>query len=150
MGVLPNNVIHDKGDFDTKSEKCLRMASSYPTIDSDGDRLIGQDSSSGGSGILGGLRRCCGQHKRLLIFLVVLLLILIGHVLAIYFIYFKCSGVNCMGLKVVSLNTWGMPATRPLDANEFSYSNNAKITSSKSYSNNDKITFPKSYSINFR
>ena len=36
---------------------------------------------------------------------------------------------------------------RPLDANEFSYSNNAKITSSKSYSNNDKITFPKSYSI---
>ena len=39
---------------------------------------------------------------------------------------------------------------RPLDANEFSYSNNAKITSSKSYSNNDKITFPKSYSINFR
>ena len=39
---------------------------------------------------------------------------------------------------------------RPLDANEFSYLNNAKITSSKSYSNNDKITFPKSYSINFR
>ena len=34
---------------------------------------------------------------------------------------------------------------RPLDANEFSYSNNAKITSSKSYLNNDKITFPKSY-----
>ena len=46
---------------------------------------------------------------------------------------------------------FGLPQmNRPLDANEFSYSNNAKITSSKSYSNNDKITFPKSYSINFR
>ena len=82
----------------------MAASSSYPTIDSDTDRLI-QDS-----GVRSRWPNCFG-HKRLAIFLVSLLLIVIGHVLAIYFIYFKCSGHNCQALKVVALNTWGMPAT---------------------------------------
>jgi len=76
--------------------------SSYPTIDSDRDRLIQEEPRSG---------NCFVRHKRLAIFLVALLLIALGHGLAIYFIYFKCSHINCMGLKVISLNSWGMPAT---------------------------------------
>ena len=83
----------------------MASSSSYPTIDADTDRLIEDDASS--------RRRwsnCFGQ-KRLSIFLVSLLLIVIGHVLAIYFIYFKCSSHNCQALKIVALNTWGMPAT---------------------------------------
>ena len=76
--------------------------SSYPTIDSDRDRLIQEEPRSGS---------CFVRHKRLAIFLVALLLIALGHGLAIYFIYFKCSNINCMGLKVISLNSWGMPAT---------------------------------------
>jgi len=75
------------------------MADSYPTIDTDRDQLVEQNSSR---------RRF--THPRLAIVLSVLLLIFLGHGLAIYFIYFKCSSLNCMGLKVVALNAWGMPA----------------------------------------
>jgi len=39
-----------------------------------------------------------------------LILIAIGHGLAIYYIYFKCHSHNCLPIKVMALNCWGMPA----------------------------------------
>ena len=58
--------------------------------------------------------RCC-KHPRLLCFFATLTIILIGHGLAVYFLYFKdyfkCDPKDCTPLRILSLNTWGMPAT---------------------------------------
>ena len=51
-------------------------------------------------------------------FIVTLSLMLLGHGLAIYFLYYHqpnglqtCDqNTNCVSLKILSLNTWGMPA----------------------------------------
>ena len=80
------------------------MADSYPRIDSDRDQLINNENSSNRRWLK------CG-HPRLGLFLAIIGLIVLGHGLAIYFIYFRCSSYNCVGLKVIALNTWGMPAT---------------------------------------
>lgn len=78
------------------------MPESYPAIDSDRDQLVETERPR---------RNWCFGHSRLALFVTTLCLILLGHGLAIYFIYFRCSSVNCSSLKVRSLNTWGMPAT---------------------------------------
>ena len=45
-----------------------------------------------------------------LIILAALVLIACGHALAIYLIYFRCHHFNgCSSVKVLALNTWGMP-----------------------------------------
>lgn len=76
------------------------MTNSYPTIDSDRDHLILDQPR---------VRKWCFGHPRLALILACLALIVLGHGLAVYFIYFRCSNYNCVGLKVVALNTWGMP-----------------------------------------
>ena len=79
---------------------------SYPEIDSNDRRHLIRDESEEN-------RNSCSasakRHKWCLIISLVLLVILLGHGLAVYFIYFQCSNINCVGLKIMTLNTWGMP-----------------------------------------
>jgi len=71
-------------------------------ISSDRTQLLQDDVETRG-------RSCC-THKRLLCFFIALLLIIAGHVIAIYYIHLRCTPENnCVPLKVMSLNTWGMP-----------------------------------------
>lgn len=63
---------------------------------------------------------CCCRHPKFVMFIITLSLMLLGHGLAIHFLYFhQASGWqtcdqntnnNCVSLKILSLNTWGMPA----------------------------------------
>jgi hypothetical protein len=85
-------------------------ADSYPEIGgSDRRRLVEEDndgdSSSSGAYIF------ARRHRRCLLILLALGLISVGHATAIYFIYFRCHSMNnCSTLRVMALNTWGMPA----------------------------------------
>jgi len=58
---------------------------------------------------------CCSKHKRFWCFLAALSLILLGNGLAIYYTHFKaywtCNPEDCVPFRVLSLNTWGMPAS---------------------------------------
>jgi hypothetical protein len=72
-------------------------------VNSDQEHLISDENSNRGR------FRKCTAHPRLIFFVLILALILIGHGLAVYFIYFGCSSLNCASLKVVAMNTWGMP-----------------------------------------
>jgi len=72
---------------------------------SDRTQLLQEDLDNRGR-----CRSSCCTHKRLLFVSIALLLIVAGHALAIYFIYFRCTKENnCVPLKVMTLNTWGMP-----------------------------------------
>jgi len=48
---------------------------------------------------------CWKRHKRFLTFLVVFVLVISANLLAIYLVYFH----NCVRLKVLAYNVWGMP-----------------------------------------
>lgn len=83
------------------------MPSSYPVIDDSGDthQLIQPDHDSDH------VVPCYKRHRWCLGLLFVLFLILMGHGLAIYFIYIRCNADNgCMKVTMMALNTWGMPA----------------------------------------
>ena len=45
------------------------------------------------------------RNRRLLVFIAVLLIIILANILVIYFVYFH----NCVRLKVLAYNVWGMP-----------------------------------------
>lgn len=80
---------------------------SYPEIGgSDRTQLISEDNANGSG---------CGararKHKWCLIITTLLVAILVGHAIAVFFLYFQCSSLNCVGLKIMTLNTWGMPGS---------------------------------------
>ncbi len=51
------------------------------------------------------------RHRWPVCLSVIFALILSGHAVVVYYIYFRCSEwSNCVSLKVMALNTWGMPA----------------------------------------
>lgn len=51
----------------------------------------------------------CHAYRWPIGILLILCFIVLGHALAIYFLYFKCNSSDCIGLKMMTLNTWGMP-----------------------------------------
>jgi len=57
-------------------------------------------------------RSCAWRHKWCLGISLALFLILICHAVAVYFIYLECNDFvgQCVRVKVLALNTWGMPA----------------------------------------
>ena len=72
---------------------------SYPEIGSSDRNHLIEDSDDDGNG--GG--RCSGfarRHRRCLIVLAVLTMIAVAHVVAVYFIYFRCNAFNnCSTIK---------------------------------------------------
>ena len=84
--------------------------------DDDGDESTPVAAAAAGGGRCGRWwrRGVCGcKHKRLACFLSMLAVILLGHGLVIYFLYFNqyttCDPANCLSMRILSLNTWGMP-----------------------------------------
>ena len=75
---------------------------SYPEIGSSARNHLIEDSDDDGGG---GGGRCSGfarRHRRCLIVLAVLAVIAAAHVVAVYFIYFRCNAFNkCSTIKYV-------------------------------------------------
>ncbi len=88
------------------------MADSYPEIGgSDRRRLVDPDDPASGSSSSCAAVNAARRHPRCLFFLLALFLIAVGHAVAVYFIYFRCNAYNgCTSVRVMTLNTWGMPA----------------------------------------
>ena len=72
---------------------------SYPEIgSSDRRHLIEESDDEGRSGCSGFARR----HRRCLMVFSVLAMIALGHIVAIYFIYFRCNAFNnCSTIRYV-------------------------------------------------
>ena len=92
-------------------------ASAYPEIDDDTEHLV-DDVVVRQSRPRQAVSSCCRQagsfccsHKRFLLFLTALALIITGHGIAYYFVYVRCNPGDCLAIKVMTLNCWGMPAT---------------------------------------
>ena len=81
----------------------------YPEISSDREHLVDNDDSEASGLRSRRIVSCCMSYKRFILFLFALLVIVVGHTIAIYYIYFKCHSSNCLPIKVMSLNCWGMP-----------------------------------------
>lgn len=80
---------------------------SYPEIGgSDRAHLLEEDDARN-SGCVARVKR----HKWCVIISAMLVAILLGHAIAVFFLYFQCSSLNCVGLKLMTLNTWGMPGS---------------------------------------
>ena len=87
-------------------------ASAYPEISNDHEHLVQDDEEGESRGSTSSrICQCVKSNKRFLLFLLAVTLILIGNGIAIYLVHFRCNTSNCLPLKVMSLNTWGMPAT---------------------------------------
>ena len=80
------------------------MSSADPDSTSDTQNLIPAEDEA--------RRPFYKRHKWCLGIFFSIILIVIGHVLAVYFIYYsKCSSdvKHCIPMKVMAYNTWGMP-----------------------------------------
>eukprot|EP00095_Tigriopus_kingsejongensis_P002255 maker-scaffold478_size161223-snap-gene-0.27 protein:Tk02255 transcript:maker-scaffold478_size161223-snap-gene-0.27-mRNA-1 annotation:"neutral sphingomyelinase" len=82
---------------------------SYPEIDVSDRRQLLDDEGSARS--RSRVRALCHSWRWCVGIWIILACIILGHALSIYYIYFRCNHSNCVGVKVLTLNTWGMPAS---------------------------------------
>jgi hypothetical protein len=86
--------------------------SAYPEVSNDRELLVEADEEGESRGSrTSQICQHAKSHKRILFFLLAVTLIVIGNGIAIYFVHIRCNSSNCLPIKVMSLNTWGMPAT---------------------------------------
>ena len=96
-----NNELQEDSEYREEPED-------YPEENSDTESLIPEITIQLGTRLPrrpSFIRQFCSKHKKMLICLLILLII-VGNILAIYFIYFY----NNVRLKVLAYNVWGMPA----------------------------------------